>query len=678
MKAGEVEWRVPRPLEVNRLSWSAPTLVIHGDVVLSADCAAGAPARAIDKDVRVRWKVSASTKGKGASAGELIAMSADDGKELWRCPTAHGYNSPPDVLVAGGLVWTGTAPGRNQEDFTEGRDPQTGEVKRRFETAPLFSVAHHHRCYRDKATDRFILVGRAGVELIDLADGELMRNCWVRGACQYGVMPANGLLYAPPHSCACYIQSKLSGLWALSPRKSPGFDDPKRGEEESRLEHGPGFPASEKYAPGSDEADAWPALHHDAARTGRTLATIPAVLKREWQTRLGGRLTSPVVGRGKLLVAAADEHTIHALDAASGERIWQYTAGGRVDSPPAIAADLAVFGCADGFVYCLRLADGQLVWRFRAAPTDRRTVAFGQVESLWPVTGSVLIRDGVVYCTAGRSSFLDGGMYLYRLELLTGRRLGETRFDDRDPKTGMQREETIEDVELPGALPDVLVDDGRYIYLREKVLDRDGIEQDLHVPHLYCSAGLLDDNWWHRASWMWAERNWGRASGWAVMPGIRPSGRILVTDDATVFGYGRKSVKGNNLAGYHLFRADKKVVPIDKKIKNNNVALAEQQKPAKVTYHWSREAPLLVRAMALANDTLACAGPIMAPEDAGRNETAFDAGAPAVMMTFRAEDGQNLASAELDAQPVFDGMAVAYGRVFMATVDGRIVCFGGE
>ena len=128
--------------------------------------------------------------------------------------------------------------------------------------------------------------------------------------------------------------------------------------------------------------------------------------------------------------------------------------------------------------------------------------------------------------------------------LLTGKLLGETRFDDRDATSGMQREETVEDVELPGALPDVLVDDGQYIYLRDKVLDSDGVEQDMHVPHLYSSAGLLDDHWWHRTSWLWGERNWGRASGWAVMPGIRPSGRILVTDDATVFGYGRKSVQG--------------------------------------------------------------------------------------------------------------------------------------
>jgi hypothetical protein len=364
------------------------------------------------------------------------------------------------------------------------------------------------------------------------------------------------------------------------------------------------------------------------------------------------------------------------LDVASGKQVWQRIVGGLVDSPPTIDSGLAVFGCGDGWVYCLRAADGELVWRFRAAPEDRRTVVYGRVESLWPVTGSVLVRDGIVYCTAGRSSFLDGGMYLCRLDLLTGQLLGETRFDARDPETGKQREETVEDVELPGALPDVLVDDGRYIYLRDIVLDDQGAEQDLFVPHLYCSAGLLDDSWWHRTSWLWGERNWGRASGWHVMPGIRPSGRILVTDDLTVFGFGRESVRGNTMEGHRLFRVNKAATEIDKTIKNNNAALAAHQKPASLTYHWSRDVPLAVRAMALTEPILFAAGPTVTPDDVGKNEPHFDGDAPARLFAFRTSDGATLSSTEIDSQPVFDGMALAYDRLFMANDDGTIVCYG--
>lgn len=673
IKDGKVHWRVARPLDINRYSWSAPTLIVYDDVVLSADHARNRPPRMPSQDVQVEWNITSKAGSKEIEVGHLVALSTHDGKELWRCPSAHGYTSPPDVLVAGGLVWTGSAPGRNAEDFTEGRDLYTGEVKRRFTTDPLFSVAHHHRCYRNKATDQYILLGRTGVEFIDLDDGGLMRNCWVRGACQYGVMPANGLLYTPPHSCACYIQSKLSGLWALAPRRHEASSKPTSAHSDFRKQLGPGFPATRDDLVGIDDQHAWPTLRGDMARTGRSRSSVSTNLTHNWKTQIGGRLTSPVISGGKLLVAAVDQHTIHALDAASGEPMWQYTAGGRIDSPPTIVGNLAVFGCTDGCVYCLRL-DGELVWRFQAAPVDHRTVAFGQLESLWPVTGTPTVRGETVYCTAGRSSFLDGGMHLYRLELLTGTLIGETRFDDRDPTSAMQREETVEDVELPGALPDVLVDDGHYIFLRDKVLNYEGVEQGTHVPHLYSSAGLLDDHWWHRTSWLWGERNWGRASGWAIMPGIRPSGRILVTDDATVFGYGRKRVSGNSLKGYHLFRADKQAKELDRKIKNNNVALAEQQKPAKVFFHWSREVPLLARGMALTSDTLFAAGPIMSAEDAGVNEPSFADDSPSVVMAFSTKDGRDLARIRLDSQPVFDGLALANGKIFIATVDGNIIC----
>ncbi len=680
---GNVRWKADRPVSVNRLSWSVPTLVVHEDVVLSADCAVAGGGRAgngggAHGDAQVQWKVTARPENGAASQGELIAFSATDGRELWRCPTAQGYNAAADVFVADGLVWASYAPGRNTPDLAEGRDLRTGEVQRRLDTAGAFTETHHHRCYRNKATDRFLLLGRTGIELIDLDRNATERHCWVRGACQYGVMPANGLLYVPPHACACYIQSKLSGFWALAPKRPGPAPEATGPGKAPRLERGPAFGAgSEKEMSAAADAPSndWPTFRHDAARSGCTAAAVPAKLAPAWETELGGRLTAPVVARGVLLVAAVDQHTVHALGASDGKPAWEYTTGGRIDSPPTIHGELAIFGSADGCVYCLRLHDGRLVWRFRAAPVDRRLVAFGQVESVWPVTGSVLVRDGVVYCTAGRSSYLDGGMTLYRLDAATGALLGQTRFDSRDPQTGHQPEELIEDTELPGALPDVLVCDGRFIYLRDLVLSLDGVDQKTFRPHLYCSAGLLDDTWWHRTYWQWAERAWGRASGWAVMARIRPSGRLLVADEKTVFGYGRKNVsRSRSLADCHLFRADKKVETIDKAIRNNNAALMRLQKPAKVNVHWSREVPLVVRAMVLAGDVLWAAGP---GYDGSGEEPALGAAGPAVLAAYEAESGERIAGLDLDSPPVFDGMAAAGDRLFLSSVDHKVVCLEG-
>jgi len=667
-KTGDPIWTAKRPTALNRLSWAGSTLVVHDDVVLSADCAVNGQASGSE----IQWKVTAKSDKSPASIGELIAFSAKDGQELWRCTTALGYNSPADVFVADGLVWASYLPGRNEPDLAQGRNLHTGEVERRLNTDPAFTTTHHHRCYRNKATDRFILLGRTGIELIDLDDEQTQRHCWVRGACQYGVMPAAGMLYLPPHSCGCYIQSKLSGFWALAPKRADEEANLKSlSEKIVRLERGPGSFTRSNARPAVSD---WPIHRHDVGRTGRASTAVPTEIGSAWQTKIGGRLTAPVIASGVLLVAQIDKHKIHALDATDGKKLWNYTAGGRIDSPPTIDRDRCYFGSADGYVYCLDLSSGKLVWRYLAAPVDRRAVAFDQLESLWPVTGSVLVHDGVVYCTAGRSSFLDGGMYLHRLDATTGELRGTKRFDSRDPRTGMQPEEIIEDTELPGTLPDVLVFDGTNLFLRDKVMDLTGNELNDYLPHLYSSAGLLDDSWWHRTYWQWAERSWGRASGWAVMSRIRPSGRILVTDDDTVFGFGRSNVSSNtSLAGYQLFRADKKVTNIDQVIQNNNAALTRHQKPAKVHVHWSREVPLTVRAMVLTKDALFAAGP--AYKGVIKPESSFAADGPAMLIAFQPDNGQWITRINLSSRPVFDGMSAASGRLYLSLQDGSIACF---
>jgi hypothetical protein len=155
-------------------------------------------------------------------AGKLTALAADSGQKLWDCEGGDGFHAPVDVFVIDGLVWQGFHPSDSiapppVKDFSEGRDLRTGEVKATNRVAvDLQTSGHHHRCYREKATERFILAGYRGIELIDLQGSEHSRNNWVRGGCQYGILPANGLIYTPPHACGCYMEAKLRGFWALA------------------------------------------------------------------------------------------------------------------------------------------------------------------------------------------------------------------------------------------------------------------------------------------------------------------------------------------------------------------------------------------------------------------------------------------------------------------------------
>jgi len=264
----------------------------------------------------------------------------------------------------------------------------------------------------------------------------------------------------------------------------------------------------------------WPTYRHDPARTGATQAAVPPELSVLREARLGGQLSSPVVAEGLALVASARDHSIHAVDAATGQERWQFTAEGGVDSPPTIAAGLVVFGCADGWVYCLRAAEGALVWRSLVAPQERRVVAFGRVESAWPVSGSVLIRDGVAYCAAGRSSSLDGGIHLCKLDLQTGRELARRVVYSRDAETGEQPEEPLM-FELPGALPDVLSTDGDSVYMRRLSFAADSLQPQEPKAHLYSPAGFLHDDWWRRTYWIFGDHFY---SGYIGLVLRRPGG----------------------------------------------------------------------------------------------------------------------------------------------------------
>jgi outer membrane protein assembly factor BamB len=110
-----------------------------------------------------------------------------------------------------------------------------------------------------------------------------------------------------------------------------------------------------------------------------------------------------------------------ALEAKTGKTEWVYHLPARADTSPALLAGLALVGCHDGWVYALRADTGELVWRTRIAPAERRMVAYGQLESTWPVVGGVLVAGNTAYAIAGRTTEADGGLYVAALEPATGR-----------------------------------------------------------------------------------------------------------------------------------------------------------------------------------------------------------------------------------------------------------------
>jgi len=654
--SGDELWHSPMgrmELKGHEVGWESPTLVVQDKVVYSAD-----------------FK-------------RMTAFSAEDGRQLWNGSSWQGYNSPPDVFVIDGLVW---AKGKNVE--RNGFDPLTGMLKRELPTVKGYM---HHRCYRNKATDRFMLLGNQGVQFLDVKSGEIWQNYWIRGTCQYGIMPANGLLYVAPDSCACNLTTKLNGLFALAADRKPVTQS----RNDVRLEKGPAY--GQVSSQSSEQSRAWPTYRHDAMRSGITPADVASELKPLWQVDLGGRLSSVTVEGGKVFAASVDTHTVHALDQRDGDRLWSYTVGGRVDSPPTLYKGMVLFGSADGCVYALRAGDGKLVWQFRAAPEDRRTFVNGQLESVWPVHGSVLVKDGVLIVAAGRSSYLDGGIHLYRLEPETGRQISSTVIYSPDPETGKQPADAGK--EMRGLLSDILLADGDDVYMRHVKLDFETGSDAGSGVHVFTPIGFLDDTWWHRGYWVLNDEFLSHWSAWWKIGNEVASGRILSFDESSVFGYGRDQyVKGNTgqwRGGekYQLFAYDRS--PGQKGTRQAAQAALSAQKrrgqqndaPAALKYRWAGQIPLFVTAMVVADKTMFIAGPPDVVRTQGTEgqqalvlenpQDVADAWAGkkgALLWAVSTADGRKLAEYKLESLPVFDGMAAANGRLYLSMKNGRLVC----
>ncbi|MBL7133863.1 MAG: PQQ-binding-like beta-propeller repeat protein [Phycisphaerae bacterium] len=646
LKSGKKLWQAPRPeskrytSRYHHLMSDMCTLVATDTAILLCQL------EPIQK--RIGWR---------AIKARMRAYDPKTGDELWTRKCGNwGHFCVPDVFVTGGLAWVHDS----KEMAAVGLDLASGAEKRRISTERAFDNGHHHRCHRNKATDRYLLTSFRGFEFTDWATGKTDLNHWVRGTCRLGGMPCNGLLYATPHPCDCYITVMVKGLVALA----PVGETARETASGARLERGPAYGSRNPQSAIRNPQSSWPTYRHDAARSGGTNATVPARLALRWTGKLKGRLSAPVVADGKAVVASVDTHGVHALDAKTGRTLWSYTAGGQVDTPPTLYKHLALFGCSDGWVYCLRAADGKLAWRFRAAPQDRLVGAFSRLQSAWPVHGSVLVQNGRAYVAAGRSSFLDGGIVAWCLDPATGAVLHTAPLASEQNMTVDQGRLRQRDY---GISADLLTGDGKGVYMRHRRLFGKDDGKGGWGGRLAATAGMTDDSWFNRMYW--------------ILDG-KLQGETLVHDKDAVYAVRTYKERGHGgfvqagKAKYILAAAGRKPSPRD---------LAKVAKRRAGTWSppardkWTRPISPRVRGMALAGKTLVCTGtPDMLDPNPKEPWAAYEGKRGGVLLAVSTADGKTLTELTFDGGPIQDGIAVANGCVYVTTNDGRVLCFGAK
>ena len=590
---------------------------------------------------KTRWSKSTKPWSKESpelvlyQAGVLVSASpsgnhavwAKDGKHLWSRTyerIGHG-GSFTKVLYLDGLVWVHNARSRGNEQYAwEGLDPKTGQIKKILPHGGMT-----HRCSFDVATAGQFLSG--SMDFIDYKTGRHARFDAARNSCgSAGVVPANGLLYTFPHGCGCYAM--MRGFMGLASQDVSPHDDA------ARLTRGPAFGKVDR--PPVSDSD-WPTYRHNARRTGSTSAAgpsrlqllweqmvhppIPQTMAAEWDMKDGGRITCPTIAQGIVFVAATDGHQLRAYDAGTGAHRWTFNAGGRIDCPPTIDGGLCLFGSRDGYVYGLRAADGQLAWRYLAAPADQRIVAYGQVESRWPVVGGVMVYDRLAYFCTGRHSHADGGILLQALVPDTAKKVWASR------------------VEGHSGVPDVL--NGAAGTVQHASIEFDagtGERRKASTTRLRGGRlGILNDAWYRRPI---ATRK--NLQAWTAEG--RPAAQILSFNEWFTSGFRTSETSsgdGQQTGPSELF-------------------MMKRGKAA-----WSLKLPTSARiyGLVLAGTRLYAAG-------------RFDDVSPPTyaVRSYAVEDGRQLGEYFAADPFVHDCLAVAGKRLYVATQGGRLICLGEQ
>lgn len=586
------------------------------------------------KDGKERWRTSSAKLGPEADwqlnvagpgyvivarrkANAILAFAAGDGRLLWQTPSGAHWTP-----VVDGLVWVG-----NRK-----LDPLTGEAK-----GNLAHGVGGQGC-TPSAIVNGVLTQSRGCTYVQLppdndpAKGktEALRYDGARGGCMEGMVPANGMFYTAQNNCGC-APGHVYGFLAMGPSGEwPNAGDFARPRP---VEKGPAFGAVEEASVGVAD---WPLFLGNAARSSASAAQLPDELKEAWKTqvaspgegllgttwrsRLEAPLSAPTAAYGLVYVAKTDAGQVVALDEATGKQAWGFSAGGRIDTPPTLHRGLALFGCRDGYVYALRARDGALAWRTRVAPWERRMVAHGQVESVWPAVGTVLVHDGVLYANAGRTSESDGGIAVVALDPATGNLLWGGAV-------------------APGPLRqnDLLrVSDGKLFWQHVPIDPKSGAaDLKAPVPKGANQGGLMDGTW--------------------TILGKRRAGNAFATGNARA-----------DLLAWNDTVAVTPQTAIPQEVKKPASELDEKP-PAPKGWRPPLPAGAQVEALGLAAN---------AAVYAGRIRGAADGKATGFLLVLSSADGARLAEFALTAPPTFEGIAVAGDRLFIALQDGSLVCFG--
>jgi hypothetical protein len=362
-----------------------------------------------------------------------------------------------------------------------------------------------------------------------------------------------------------------------------------------------------------------------------------------------------VVAGDRVYTTLTDLHTVYALAADDGHVLWRFIASGRIDSSPTCENGRLVFGDNDGYVYCLNAANGARLWRFQAAPGSKRIMVRDQLESAWPVSGSLVVRNGIVYAIAGRNNHMDGGLFLYGLDLKTGEVLSFSK---------------LESLAEFSVNKDIVIDDGKNFLFDTALVDPgDGkvvtyCKRFGQMKYPFLMAGCVGFTLEPRIT------DGARYDTYRRHQHLgRLHGDVMIGEGKEAWGFFSDAPdNGNKQLKQMGFQGGAKSGQESQKGSNgyDNWLIHDGASPwntRPVTDKWGPKS--MVTAMVKAGDTLYVA-----------IQTDVTNPKLGLLQKYSADKGALLGSMLLDGAPRFDSMAIAGQRVYIGTEDHRVICLG--
>ena len=233
-----------------------------------------------------------------------------------------------------------------------------------------------------------------GTVVFDIENENLKHIAPMRPPCQDGIVIADGMLHWGPWTCHCNLS--LYGNINLANAKikienglvfkSKNLDVKKGQIENSDL------PKSKKA-----END----------------------LIKKWTSKLSFLPLTPAVVADKIFFCGDEAGVLHAVDSKTGKEIWKTFTDAAIFAKPAYWNGRIFVASADGNIYAYDASTGRLLWKYQLAPAKRFINVYGKIISTWPLSGGLVVKDGVVYSAAGIANY--DGTYVCALDAKTGK-----------------------------------------------------------------------------------------------------------------------------------------------------------------------------------------------------------------------------------------------------------------